>query len=125
MRLMVLVDDAKGDTFIVSNRLTFHCVATRRAYLLASVIESDIMQVELKRPELAKFIDEAVKAGHFPSPDAAIEAAVEHMMLVREFDELDDETIAAINRAEEELDRGEGIDFDQFAKEMRSKFPAE
>jgi Arc/MetJ-type ribon-helix-helix transcriptional regulator len=82
------------------------------------------MQVQLKRPELEKFIDEQVRAGHFPTPDAAIEAAVESMMFESEPDELDDETAAAINRAEMQIERGEGIDFNQFAAEMRKKFSA-
>ena len=38
--------------------------------------------------------------------------------------ELDDETAAAINRADEQMARGEGIDFKQFAAEMRKKFAA-
>jgi Arc/MetJ-type ribon-helix-helix transcriptional regulator len=80
------------------------------------------MQVHLKRPELEKFIDEQVRAGHYPTPDAAIEAAVEYMMFDSEAEEIDDETAAAINRAEEQIDRGEGIDFKQFAAEMRKKF---
>jgi Arc/MetJ-type ribon-helix-helix transcriptional regulator len=80
------------------------------------------MQVQLRRPELEKFIDDQVKAGYFPSPEAAVEAAVEHMMLDQGVDELDDETAAAINRAEEQIERGEGIDFRQFAAAMREKF---
>jgi hypothetical protein len=36
-------------------------------------------------------------------------------------DQLDDETAEAINRAEEQIERGEGIDFRQFAAEMRKK----
>jgi len=82
------------------------------------------MQVQLKRPELEKFIEDQVKAGHYPNPDAAIEAAVENLMLDSEEDELDDETVAAINRAEDQIERGEGIDFKQFAAEMRNKFAA-
>jgi hypothetical protein len=35
--------------------------------------------------------------------------------------ELDDETAGAIKRAEEQIDRGEGIDFDKFAREMRKR----
>jgi Arc/MetJ-type ribon-helix-helix transcriptional regulator len=81
------------------------------------------MQLQLKKPELEKFIEDEVRAGHFPSPEAAVEAAVEQMMLEREY-ELDDETAAAINRAEEQIDRGEGIDFKEFAAEMRKKFVA-
>jgi Arc/MetJ-type ribon-helix-helix transcriptional regulator len=82
------------------------------------------MQVELKRPELEKFIDDQVRAGRFSTPEAAIEAAVENLMLDSEFDDLDDDTAAAINRAEEQIERGEGIDFKQFAAEMRKKFTA-
>ncbi len=80
------------------------------------------MQIQLTRPELAKFIDEQVKSGLYPTPDAAIEAAVERMMDASN-DELDDDTIDAINRAEEQLDRGEGIEFQEFAAKMRQKFP--
>jgi Arc/MetJ-type ribon-helix-helix transcriptional regulator len=84
-----------------------------------------VMQVQLRRPELEKFIDDQVRAGHFPSPEAAVEAAVEHMMLGQSnSDELDDDTAAAINRADEQIARGEGIDFKQFAAEMRKKFAA-
>ena len=77
------------------------------------------MQVYFKNPELGKFIDDEVRAGHFPSPDAAIEAAVERMMLDRQEDDLDDELAAEINEADAQIDRGEGIDFKQFAAEMR------
>ncbi len=82
------------------------------------------MNVQMK-PELQRFIDDEVKAGHFPSPDAAIEAAVERMMLDRGTYDLDDETADAINRAEEQIDRGEGSDFRQFAADMRKKFAAD
>ena len=80
------------------------------------------MQVHLRKPELERFIDQEVKAGHFDSPEAAVEAAVERMMRNQNDDELDDETAAAINRAEAQIDRGEGIDFKEFAAEMRKKF---
>ena len=82
------------------------------------------MQVQLSKPELQKFIDEQVKAGHYSSAQAAVEAAVEQMMLDQQAYELDDETAEAINRAEEQIDRGEGIDFHQFAAELRKKFAA-
>ena len=35
--------------------------------------------------------------------------------------ELDDDAVAAINRADKQIDRGEGIDFDKFAAEMRKR----
>ncbi len=43
-------------------------------------------------------------------------------MIDEEAIELDDDTITAINRAEEQFARGEGIDFDQFAAEARKKY---
>jgi Arc/MetJ-type ribon-helix-helix transcriptional regulator len=82
------------------------------------------MLVELTKPELQRFIDEEVKAGRFPSPEAAVEAAIEHMMHDGLTDALDHETAAAINRAEAQIDRGEGIEFRKFAAEMRKKFVA-
>ena len=61
------------------------------------------------RPEPERCSDRQVRAGHFADSDAS------------ESDELDDETAAAINRAEEQLDRGEGIELHQFVAEMRKK----
>jgi Arc/MetJ-type ribon-helix-helix transcriptional regulator len=80
------------------------------------------MQVRLSKPELERFIAEQVKAGRFPSSDAAIEAAVERMMLAHEDAELSDEDVDAINESEEQFDRGEFVDFDAFAVEMRKKY---
>jgi Arc/MetJ-type ribon-helix-helix transcriptional regulator len=78
------------------------------------------MQVRLTRPELEQFIEEQVRLGRFPSAAAAVAAAVEEMMRSPTA-ELDAETVAAINRAEEQIDRGEGIDFAKFALEMRKR----
>jgi Arc/MetJ-type ribon-helix-helix transcriptional regulator len=82
------------------------------------------MQINLDDPRVQRFIAEQVESGRFPTPEAAVQAAVERMMLDRPDQELDRETIDAINRAEEQLDRGEGIDFAQFAAEMRKKMAA-
>lgn len=78
------------------------------------------MQVKLTKPELERFITEQVVTGRFESPDAAVEAAVEEMMLdeVR----IDDATREAIERAEAQLDRGEGIEFDAFAGRIRARY---
>jgi Arc/MetJ-type ribon-helix-helix transcriptional regulator len=80
-----------------------------------------MMQVYFKNPELGKFIDAEVRAGHFASPEAAIEAAVERMMLDRQEEDFDDELAAEINESDAQIDRGEGIDFKEFAAEMRKK----
>ena len=77
------------------------------------------MQVRLTKPELAQFIDAQVKAGNFTSPEAAVEAAVEQMML--DSSPLDQATVDALNEADEQIDRGEGIDFETFAADMRKK----
>jgi hypothetical protein len=42
-------------------------------------------------------------------------------LMIEADEDIDAATAAAINRAEEQLDRGEGIEFDQFAAEMRRK----
>jgi Arc/MetJ-type ribon-helix-helix transcriptional regulator len=79
------------------------------------------MQFNLK-PETQKFIDEQVSAGRFRTSDELVDDAVSRLMSEDEF-ELDDETVAAIDRAEEEFARGEWVDFDAFALEMRKQYP--
>ena len=64
-------------------------------------------------PELQKFIEEKVKAGEFQSPAQVVEAGLARLMLDPRSDELDEETVAAIERAEAQLDRGEGIPLKQ------------
>ena len=77
------------------------------------------MQLKLK-PETQKFIEEQVTAGRFRTSDELVDEAVGRMRIEDEF-ELDEETLAAIKRADEQFARGEGIDFDAFAAEMRKK----
>lgn len=79
------------------------------------------MNVQLTKPELEKFVAELVKAGHFSSASEVIEAGVARLMLDPEPAELDDETLAAIDRAEAEFDRGEDRSFKEFAAEFRAK----
>lgn len=62
--------------------------------------------------DVQQLIDEQVKAGHFPSPEAVVEAAIIEMR--RADDQLDDQTIAAINEGLEQADRGEGVELDEF-----------
>lgn len=69
------------------------------------------MTLSLRR-DVQQFIDEQVKAGHFPSPEAVVEAAIIEMR--RADEELDDQTIAAINEGLEQADRGEGVELDEF-----------
>jgi putative addiction module CopG family antidote len=76
------------------------------------------MTVKLKS-QIRKFVGDQVKAGRFGSADEVVEEAVGRMIAESKV-ELDDQTIAAINRAEEQIDRGEGVGFDRFAANMRA-----
>jgi Arc/MetJ-type ribon-helix-helix transcriptional regulator len=62
------------------------------------------------RPEIERYIEHQVESGGFPTPEAVVEAAIAEWREA-EVEELDEETIAAINEAEAQIDRGEGIEF--------------
>jgi putative addiction module CopG family antidote len=72
-------------------------------------------------PEIEKFIGDQVKDGRFSSPEAVVEEAIK---LWREVPpaELDDETAAAINEAEAQADRGEGMELAQFRSHISKRF---
>ena len=76
------------------------------------------MQIILKSPDLERFIDEQVKAGRYSSPEALVEAAIADFR-DNSVAELDDDTIEAINEAEDPLDRGEGMELDAFRDHMK------
>jgi Arc/MetJ-type ribon-helix-helix transcriptional regulator len=76
------------------------------------------MQITLNNPELEKFIEEQVRSGSYASPEAMVQAALLDMRGCSET-ELDDETIDAINEAEAQADRGEGMDLDEFRAHMK------
>lgn len=89
------------------------------------------MQVALNQPDLAKFVVELVEGGRFPSPGAVIEAGIARLMLDRApeasgsdaAEELETaESLASIERAEAEFDRGEDRPFKEVAAEFRKEF---
>lgn len=80
------------------------------------------MEILLTKPELEQFIDEQVKAGNFESAAEVVEAALSRLMLDPLPDEGDEETSAAIERADGEFDRGEDRPFAAAAAELRAKF---
>lgn len=82
------------------------------------------MNVKLE-PELERFIDDQVKAGHFPSADAAIAAAVDQMRADTESISLTDEDWSYILESDRQIERGECVDFDVFAAEMRKRYGCE
>jgi hypothetical protein len=61
-----------------------------------------------------------VKTGRYPSPEAVVEAAIADFR-DNSGAELDDDTIAAINEAEEQADRGEGMELDAFRDHMNKR----
>ncbi len=78
------------------------------------------MQLQLTKPELAKFIDEKVKAGEFPTAEAVVESALLRMMESEEC--LSAEDIRAIRLSDQQIDRGEFVEFDEFAAQMRDRY---
>jgi len=82
------------------------------------------MNVRLK-PELQKFIDEEVKAGNFASADEVIEAGLARLMLDPAPRDADAETLAAIDEAEGQMDRGEGLPLDEAFTKLRQKHLAD
>jgi Arc/MetJ-type ribon-helix-helix transcriptional regulator len=78
------------------------------------------MHFELSKPKLQKFIDDQVQAGHFPSAQAAIETAVEQMML--DHGVLDDSALAAIASADAQYERGDFVEWRNVRDSLRKKY---
>jgi Arc/MetJ-type ribon-helix-helix transcriptional regulator len=79
------------------------------------------MDVPLK-PELQKFVEEEVRSGHFSSPVEVIEAGLARLMLDPAPEELDAETLTAIEAADAQIDRGEGIPLEEAFDRLRRKY---
>jgi Arc/MetJ-type ribon-helix-helix transcriptional regulator len=82
------------------------------------------MKLRFTNPDLEKFIAEQVEAGNYSSPESAFEAAVEQMMHEHIDVSLTDADLEEIRQSDAEIDRGEFVEFDSFAAEMRKKYPA-
>jgi len=70
------------------------------------------------RPEIEQRIAEQVRLGRFPTPEAVVEAAVVELTETNLDESLDEADIAAINEAEAQIDRGEGIDLATLRADM-------
>lgn len=77
------------------------------------------MDVRLK-PELEAYVEEEVRSGRFSSAGEVIEAGLARLMLDPAV-EPDAETLAAIDEAEAQLDRGEGIPMDEAFQRLRDR----
>ena len=73
------------------------------------------------RPEFEQFIDEQVKAGHYPTAEAVVEAAMAGLVEPQSGEPLTAEDIASIDEADAQAERGEGVDLDVFRAEMMNR----
>jgi Arc/MetJ-type ribon-helix-helix transcriptional regulator len=76
-------------------------------------------------PELERFIEEQVKAGRFVSPAVVLEAGLARLMLDPLSDELDEEDLVAIEESEEQIARGEDLDWTEVSAKLRRKYLGE
>jgi len=75
----------------------------------------------LLNPQLEKFVADEVKSGHFSYAEEVIEAGLARLMLDPGSDDCDMELAAAIEQAEDQLDRGEGMTLDDAFSRLRKK----
>ncbi|HET6248378.1 MAG TPA: type II toxin-antitoxin system ParD family antitoxin [Tepidisphaeraceae bacterium] len=80
------------------------------------------MQIMLDKPEFARFVEQQIKAGKFGSPSEVIEAGLERLMLDPIVDELDAEDLAAIEESENQIARGEDLDWKDVSARLRKKY---
>ena len=74
------------------------------------------------RPETQKLIEERMRQGGFSSPDDLVRVALETLEVQGEdIESLDAETRAAIERAEEQSARGEGMPAAEAFERLRRK----
>jgi Arc/MetJ-type ribon-helix-helix transcriptional regulator len=73
-------------------------------------------------PEIERRIAEQVRLGRFSSAEAVVESAVAELTDSLGQQSLDAEDIAAIQQADAQIDRGEGIDLASFRTRMPERF---
>jgi antitoxin ParD1/3/4 len=73
-------------------------------------------------PETRKLIEERMRRDGYATADEVVRAALE---LLDQHADLDPETLAAIDRAEEQIARGEYREWTQASAELRKKFLGE
>lgn len=77
-------------------------------------------------PEQQKFVDEQVKAGCFPSAEKVLEAGLARLMLDPVFDDsLDAEDMAAIEKSEAQIARGEVMEWKEASARLSKEFLGE
>jgi antitoxin ParD1/3/4 len=71
------------------------------------------------QPHLQRFIDDQIRAGRFQSAEQVVELALTRLM---EEEDLTDEDLREMELSRQEIERGETVDFDEFASRMRQKY---
>lgn len=84
------------------------------------------MSVDLDQ-EIERLIAEEVQTGRSPNAKAFISRAVKHFVIAREFGEeyLPEEIEAKIDRGIASLERGEGVDGEQFLDALEAELDTE
>lgn len=77
------------------------------------------MNVSL-RPETERFIEAQVREGRFQTAEELIEAALADLQLAG--NGLDHDAVNAINEAEAQADRGEGVELEMFRQNISRRF---
>ena len=72
-------------------------------------------------PETQKLLEERMQHGGYQSADDAVHAALEALNEM-EMGPLDEKTLDAIDRAEDQIERGEFRDLDEVKDQIRAKF---
>lgn len=78
--------------------------------------------VQFSDPELARYVEKQVRSGAFASAEVLVEAAVRRMMADEVDLTLTPQEMAELDEQDAEIERGNFVDFDTFAGEMRKRF---
>jgi Arc/MetJ-type ribon-helix-helix transcriptional regulator len=77
------------------------------------------MNVPVDERELERFVEEQVRSGRFPSPQAVVAHALSRLRTdLQQAEDLEPETVKSILRADEQYARGQFFSLDQ----VRQKF---
>jgi putative addiction module CopG family antidote len=72
-------------------------------------------------PETRKLLEAKLNSGSYQSADDVVRAALEALTEL-EAQDLDDDTLDAIDRAEDQIDRGEVHEWNDVREQVRAKF---
>ncbi|HEY8665621.1 MAG TPA: hypothetical protein VIL86_03105 [Tepidisphaeraceae bacterium] len=72
-------------------------------------------------PETQRLLDEKLKDGEYPSADDVVRAGLEALDKIKA-DSLDDGTLDAIDRSEDQIERGDVHDWKDVREQVRAKF---